>query len=212
MLSKNEGFLKLNNIHKEYKLIGMVGAGTYGMVYKAWNYKHKKYFALKKIDISKNDSEGFPITAIREIKILKMLNHKNIIDLKELIMSKPNNHNNKRCSTFLVFEYMEHDFFCFLKKEVEFKLTEVKCIMKQILEGLLFLHQSKVREISAYFCIIFILSLAVRFIEIFYLCLYFFLFVDKKFLLNSQKKKSKANFKTFFIRLFIAILNPEISY
>ena len=157
MLSKNEGFLRLNNIHRDFKLIGMVGAGTYGMVYKAWNYKERKYFALKKIDISKNDGDGFPITAIREIKLLKMLNHKNIIDLMGLIVSKPNNHNKRRCSTLLVFEYMEHDFFCLLKKEVEFKLSEVKCIMRQILEGLLFLHKSKVREISAFFCNFFML-------------------------------------------------------
>ena len=34
--------------------------------------------------------EQFPITAIREIKILKVLNHKNIVRLKEIVTSKGN--------------------------------------------------------------------------------------------------------------------------
>lgn len=34
-----------------------------------------------------NEREGFPITAIREIKILKKLHHENVIDLKEIVTS-----------------------------------------------------------------------------------------------------------------------------
>ena len=30
----------------------------------------------------------FPVTAIREIKILKVLNHKNVVQLKEIVTSK----------------------------------------------------------------------------------------------------------------------------
>jgi cyclin-dependent kinase 12/13 len=43
--------------------------------------------ALKKIRMD-NEKEGFPITAIREIKILKALNHENIINLFEVVTSK----------------------------------------------------------------------------------------------------------------------------
>jgi cyclin-dependent kinase 12/13 len=34
-----------------------------------------------------NDKEGFPITAMREIKILKQLKHPNIVNLVEIITS-----------------------------------------------------------------------------------------------------------------------------
>lgn len=34
------------------------------------------------------EKEGFPITAIREVKILKSLKHKNIVNLKEIVVSK----------------------------------------------------------------------------------------------------------------------------
>ncbi len=35
-----------------------------------------------------NEKEGFPITAIREIKILIQLNHKNIVNLQEIVTDK----------------------------------------------------------------------------------------------------------------------------
>lgn len=35
-----------------------------------------------------NEKEGFPITAVREIKILRQLNHKNVIQLSEIVTDK----------------------------------------------------------------------------------------------------------------------------
>ena len=50
---------------------------------KATSKKSGKTFALKKILIH-NDKEGIPITALREIKILKSLKHENIVPLTEM--------------------------------------------------------------------------------------------------------------------------------
>jgi serine/threonine protein kinase len=43
--------------------------------------------ALKRIN-TEQEENGFPITAIREVKILKALNHVNIVNLKEIVTSK----------------------------------------------------------------------------------------------------------------------------
>ena len=40
--------------------------------------------------MDQNSSEGFPLTAIREIKILSNLSHKNIIKLQEVVVGKKN--------------------------------------------------------------------------------------------------------------------------
>lgn len=34
------------------------------------------------------EEEGFPITALREIQILRKLKHKNIVTLKDIVVSK----------------------------------------------------------------------------------------------------------------------------
>ena len=81
-----------------WQVIAEVGSGTYGKVYKAEHLKGNDFVALKKID-TRDDKiicEGFPITAIREVKLLKLMSHKNVIRLREIIMSKPSHRNNYR--------------------------------------------------------------------------------------------------------------------
>ena len=45
------------------------------------------FVALKKVRLE-NEKEGFPITAVREIKILRQLNHPNIVGLHEIVTDK----------------------------------------------------------------------------------------------------------------------------
>ena len=55
-----------------------VGEGTYGFVYKAKDKITGEFVALKKIKLETED-EGIPSTALREISILKELDHTNIV-------------------------------------------------------------------------------------------------------------------------------------
>uniref|UniRef100_A0A8C6Z976 cyclin-dependent kinase n=1 Tax=Nothoprocta perdicaria TaxID=30464 RepID=A0A8C6Z976_NOTPE len=59
-----------------------IGEGTYGVVYKARNKVTGEVVALKKIRLdtagARSETEGVPSTAIREISLLKELNHPNI--------------------------------------------------------------------------------------------------------------------------------------
>ena len=63
---------------EKYQKIEKVGEGTYGVVYKARNRVSGELVALKKIRLEAED-EGIPSTAIREISILKELQHPNIV-------------------------------------------------------------------------------------------------------------------------------------
>lgn len=94
------------NNHKKpdkFNKLDKLGEGTYGVVYKAeYTEPYRKpgddpIVALKKIRLE-SEEEGIPSTAIREISILKELNHPNIVKLKEVI------HSNKKL--LLVFEYL----------------------------------------------------------------------------------------------------------
>lgn len=69
------------------QVITQIGEGTYGQVYKARDKNTGQLVALKKVRLE-NEKEGFPITAVREIKILRQLNHKNIVNLREIVTDK----------------------------------------------------------------------------------------------------------------------------
>jgi serine/threonine protein kinase len=62
----------------QYEKIERVGEGTYGVVYKARDTRSNRIVALKKIRLEQEE-EGVPSTAIREIALLKELNHPNVV-------------------------------------------------------------------------------------------------------------------------------------
>lgn len=66
---------------------GKVGEGTYGSVFVGKDKKSGDIVALKRINTAQEEN-GFPITALREVKILKALHHDNIVNLKEIVTSK----------------------------------------------------------------------------------------------------------------------------
>jgi len=83
-----------------YEKLDVVGEGTYGVVYKARDTETNEIYALKKIKLE-TEQEGIPSTAIREIALLKELQHPNIVRLVNVL------HTDKKLT--LVFEYLDQD-------------------------------------------------------------------------------------------------------
>lgn len=69
---------------ERYQKLEKVGEGTYGVVYKAKDRVTGEIIALKKIRLEAED-EGIPSTAIREISLLKELQHPNIVRLYDVV-------------------------------------------------------------------------------------------------------------------------------
>ena len=69
-----------------YSIVSQVGEGTFGKVYKARNTVSGLYVALKRIRME-SERDGFPVTAMREIKLLQSLRHVNIVRLYEMMVS-----------------------------------------------------------------------------------------------------------------------------
>ena len=76
-MSSSQTGLKLEDFVK----IEKIGEGTYGVVFKGKNTKTGEIVAMKKIRLESED-EGVPSTAIREISLLKELQHPNIVGLQ----------------------------------------------------------------------------------------------------------------------------------
>ena len=121
-----------------YEKIEQVGEGTYGEVFMARSRDDSSLVALKKVKLE-GEREGFPITAIREIKILKSLNHDNVINMKEIVTSK------NKSSIYMVFEYMDHDLTGLAGREgIKFSVPQIKCYMQQLLTGLNYCHLNNI--------------------------------------------------------------------
>ncbi|XP_030472396.1 cell division control protein 2 homolog [Syzygium oleosum] len=121
----------------QYEKIEKIGEGTYGVVYKAIDRSTNKTIALKKIRLEQED-EGVPSTAIREISLLKEMQHGNIVKLQDVV------HSERRL--YLVFEYLDLD----LKKHMdscpEFSKDThtIKMFLYQILRGISYCHSHRV--------------------------------------------------------------------
>lgn len=134
----------MEDSHKldEFQKLEKIGEGTYGVVYKARDKLTQQFVALKKIRLE-TESEGVPSTAIREISLLKELDHANVVQLLDVIHADQ--------KLYLVFEYLDMD----LKKHMDdfssnnddwSGLPEnlSKSYLRQLLDGIAYCHDHRV--------------------------------------------------------------------
>jgi CTD kinase subunit alpha len=121
----------------------VIGAGTYGKVFKGIHVYTQRKVALKKIRME-GEKDGFPVTAVREIKLLQHLRNHNVVSLLEVMVEK------NEC--FMVFEYLSHDLTGLINHPTfSLTLSHKKDLAKQMFEGLNYLHHRGVlhRDIKA---------------------------------------------------------------
>ena len=144
---------------KDYEILSKLGEGTFGEVHKARSRVNGSAVALKKI-LMHNEKDGFPITALREIKLLKMLSHVNVLRLEEMAVERSKGtcrpltrdlahvligEGRKKAIMYMVTPYMDHDLSGLLENPgVHFTEPQIKCYMLQLLEGLRYLHEVSV--------------------------------------------------------------------
>jgi len=116
----NVDFGGCRRIEDAYERINHLGQGTYGDVFRAKDRETGEIVAVKRIKMETDNKEGFPITALREIKILSKLAasdekindellRANIIKLREIVRSDAHESNVNKGSVYMVFDYMDHD-------------------------------------------------------------------------------------------------------
>ncbi|XP_041065508.1 cyclin-dependent kinase 1 [Carcharodon carcharias] len=123
---------------EDYVKIEKIGEGTYGVVYKGRHKTTQQIVAMKKIRLE-SEEEGVPSTAIREISLLKELQHPNIVCLQDVLMQD--------ARLYLIFEFLSMD----LKKYLDSLPTRqmmdqmlVKSYLYQITQGIAFCHSRRV--------------------------------------------------------------------
>jgi len=125
-----DDFVKLNKL----------GEGTYGVVFKGQNKKTGEIVAMKKIKLESED-EGVPSTAIREIALLRELQHPNIVNLKDILMQES--------KLYLIFEFLTMDLKQYMdtqcgSKDQPMQPQLVKSWIYQLCQGIVFCHSRRV--------------------------------------------------------------------
>eukprot|EP00180_Rhodochaete_pulchella_P001158 Plantae.Rhodophyta-Rhodochaete_pulchella.ctg1979.p1 GENE.Plantae.Rhodophyta-Rhodochaete_pulchella.ctg1979~~Plantae.Rhodophyta-Rhodochaete_pulchella.ctg1979.p1 ORF type:complete len:299 (-),score=38.72 Plantae.Rhodophyta-Rhodochaete_pulchella.ctg1979:228-1124(-) len=122
---------------ERYQKLEKIGEGTYGVVYKARDQVTNETIALKKIRLEQED-EGVPSTAIREISILKELQHPNVVKFLDVVHAS-----NK---LYLVFEFLDQDLKRFMDSQPAgpLDMNLIKSYLYQLLSGIHFCHSRRV--------------------------------------------------------------------
>ncbi|EDV19950.1 uncharacterized protein TRIADDRAFT_32711 [Trichoplax adhaerens] len=116
-----------------------VGRGTYGHVYKAKMKTSGKEYALKLIE-----GTGISMSACREIAILREISHTHVISLQGVFLT----HASRK--VWLLLDFAEHDLWHIIKfhrpkggkKSVPIDTKIVKSLLRQILDGIQYLHSN----------------------------------------------------------------------
>ena len=119
----------------EFRKLRKIGEGTYGEVYEAMDTINNRRVAMKKLRIENKD-EGIPITALREMCILKHLHHENVVELYEIIQDVD--------KIVLIFEYADMDLKMYIDKEKG--IRDVKIIQVNIyISNIIVFYSSNVK-------------------------------------------------------------------
>lgn len=127
----------MNNLNKlkKYEKIEFLGEGQFATVYKARDVDSDTIVAVKSIKIgsSIDARDGINRTALREIKILQELDHRNLMGLLDVFGHMSN--------VSLVFDFMDTDLEVIVKDlTLILTIPNIKSYIIQTLQGLEYLH------------------------------------------------------------------------
>ncbi|KAJ8985551.1 hypothetical protein NQ317_019935 [Molorchus minor] len=125
----------MTNKLKRYEKIEFLGEGQFATVYKARDTETDNIVAVKKIKLGSRQEaqDGINRTALREIKLLQEINHKNLIGLLDVFGHMSN--------VSLVFDFMDTDLEIIIKDNTIILTTaNIKSYVLQTLQGLEYLH------------------------------------------------------------------------
>ncbi|KAJ7300022.1 hypothetical protein O6H91_Y091900 [Diphasiastrum complanatum] len=133
-------FLKEHGEAGRFRIDEVIGKGSYGVVCSATDTQTGEKVAIKRInDIFEHVSDATRI--LREIKLLRLLNHPDIVKVKH-IMLPPSPREFK--DIYLVFELLESDLHEVIKANDDLTPEHYQFFLYQLLRGLKYLHSAKV--------------------------------------------------------------------
>lgn len=127
-------------LDERFTVLEYLGSGAYGTVCAVRNNLTKETVAIKKCN-KIFASRTLAKRALREIRILRYINHSNIITLKDVL--QPYNYSNFS-EVYLVFEPMDTDLSQIIRSSQVLYIEHIQYFIFQLLSALDYLHKSNV--------------------------------------------------------------------
>jgi len=128
------------HVPKQYDVMDPIGQGAYGVVCSASCRNSDESVAIKKIE---NVFEHITFTkrTLRELRILRHLQHENIIGLRDVFLPESKQ---KFDDVYVVSELMETDLASILKSSQPISDAHCQFFLYQILRGVKFMHSAEI--------------------------------------------------------------------
>ncbi|MCQ2821561.1 MAG: protein kinase, partial [archaeon] len=122
-------------MQNKYEVLGVVGEGAYGIVYKCKNKTTGEFVAIKKF--KESDDEIVKKTMKRELRSLQLLKHENVVEFQDAFKRKGN--------LFIVFEFIERNLLELLESQPNgLNPSLIKNLIFQCCKGIKYLHEQNI--------------------------------------------------------------------
>ena len=122
-------------MQNKYEVLGVVGEGAYGIVYKCKNKETGKYVAIKKF--KEVGDELVKKTMKRELKMLQRLHHPNVVEFQDAFRRKGN--------LFLVFEFVDKNLLELLQEHPNgLDPNLIRHLIYQLCKSIKYLHEQNI--------------------------------------------------------------------
>jgi len=122
-------------MQNKYEVLGVVGEGAYGIVYKCKNKETGKYVAIKKF--KEVGDELVKKTMKRELKMLQRLHHPNVVEFQDAFRRKGN--------LFLVFEFVDKNLLELLQEHPNgLDPNLIRHLIYQLCKSIKYLHDQNI--------------------------------------------------------------------
>ena len=122
-------------MQNKYDVLGVVGEGAYGIVYKCKNKETGKYVAIKRFKEVEDDL--VKKTMKRELKMLQKLHHPNVVDFQEAYKRKGN--------LYLVFEFVDKNLLELLEEHPQgLDPNLIRHLIYQLCKAIQYMHEQNI--------------------------------------------------------------------
>lgn len=128
------------NLDQRFEILEVIGSGAYGVVVSVRDKTTGEQLAIKKIEKA-FDHPTFTKRTLRELKIMRLMEHENILDIKGIQLPKCREEFD---DIYVVMELLETDLSSIIKSPQPLSDDHCQFFLYQLLRGMKYMHSARI--------------------------------------------------------------------